>query len=359
MNTTQEVSKIDFRPTSPREYRPEIGLIACGEITKIHCEAYRRAGYAVTGLCDIRIEKAKNRQRDFFPSAIITTDVDDLLSNPNIEVVDIAAHPEVRAELIERALLAGKHVLSQKPFVTDLEVGWKLIHLAERLGRVLAVNQNARWAPHFRFMINAIQAGHLGEVNDVSFSVHWDHNWIVDTPFNLMPHAVLYDFAIHWFDLLGGLLPGKVPQAVFASTSRAYAQMAKPPLLAQAVVQYGGSQASLVFNGNVKVGKKDRTFIHGTRGTLLSEGEGLEKQQVCLSTQEGEFFPLLQGSWIPDGFHGTMGELLTAIYEGRQPENSARNNMQSLALCLASTKSADSGTVQPCALGDVAPEPGS
>jgi len=46
---------------------------------------------------------------------------------------------------------------------------------------------------------------------------------------------------------------------------------------------------------------------------------------------------------MPDGFRGTMGELLCAIEEDREPRNSARNNLQSLALCFAALASADSG----------------
>ena len=71
-----------------------------------------------------------------------------LLRDPGIEVVDITTHPDVRVGLMRRALNAGKHVLSQKPFVEDLAVGQALVALAEAKGVKLAVNQNGRWAPH-------------------------------------------------------------------------------------------------------------------------------------------------------------------------------------------------------------------
>jgi hypothetical protein len=50
----------------------------------------------------------------------------------------------------------------------------------------------------------------------------------------------------------------------------------------------------------------------------------------------------LGGSWFRDGFHGTMAELLCAIEEKRQPYNSARDNLESLAMCFAAVASADS-----------------
>jgi predicted dehydrogenase len=54
---------------------------------------------------------------------------------------------------------------------------------------------------------------------------------------------------------------------------------------------------------------------------------------------------------MPDGMGGTMGELLCAIEEGREPGHSARNNLKSLELCFAALASADSG--QPVRVGDV------
>ena len=53
--------------------------------------------------------------------------------------------------------------------------------------------------------------------------------------------------------------------------------------------------------------------------------------------------PRLKGAWFPDGFHGTMAELLSAIDEKREPANSARSNLPSLALCFAAVASAERG----------------
>jgi uncharacterized membrane protein len=70
-----------------------------------------------------------------------------------------------------------------------------------------------------------------------------------------------------------------------------------------------------------------------------------------LSTEHGEWHPTLEGQWFDDGFHGAMGELLRAIEEDRDPENSARGNLRSLALCFAAIHSAE--THQPVVPGEV------
>ena len=59
----------------------------------------------------------------------------------------------------------------------------------------------------------------------------------------------------------------------------------------------------------------------------------------------------LEGCWFDSGFQGTMGELLCAIEEDREPSHSARNNLRSLELCFAALQSAETG--QPVEPGSV------
>ena len=84
-----------------------------------------------------------------------------------------------------------------------------------------------------------------------------------------------------------------------------------------------------------------RGYVAGSRGTALSTGPDLKRQTITLYTSEGHATPKLHGCWFPDGFHGTMGELLSAIEEDREPTHSARNNLRTLELCFAAVASAE------------------
>jgi len=344
--SSQVMNEIDapdlpYLPALPKTYRPAIGLIGCGGITPYHLEAYKTCGYDVVALCDIDEAKANERREAFYPDATIHKDYKQLLAQDDIEVVDIATHAEIRAPMIEDALNAGKHVLSQKPFVLDLDVGRHLADLADEDGLKLAVNQNGRWAPHFSYIRNAIAAGLIGEVTAAHLAVHWDHSWTLGTPFDEIPHMILYDFAIHWFDILTCFMGDREPQRVYASEARAAGQENKSPMLGQALVAYDGAQASLVFDANTKFGAVDETYIVGSKGTITSTGSDLSGQSVTLYKTEGYAKPELKGEWFKNGFQGTMAELLCAVEDNREPFNSARNNLRSLALCFAALASAD------------------
>jgi predicted dehydrogenase len=335
---------LDFRP--PRPAGPEllpIGLIGCGGISQSHLQAYRNGGFRVTALCDHTHAKAEARRKEFYPEAVVVDEAIDLLRRDDVAVVDLTTHPRSRPALIEAALRAGKHVLSQKPFVEELETGRRLVELADGLGRKLAVNQNGRWAPHFAYIREAIRAGLIGEVASVDFHLQWDHHWIVGTAFEDLPHLVLSDFAIHWFDLVTLFFSGRRARRVYAAAAHAPGQRARPPFLAHAAVELERGQATLSFHAGCVFGQEDRTSVAGSLGTIRSIGPSLTEQQVRLHTAAGVATPALEGSWFPDGFQGAMGELLCAIEQDRAPLNSARENLQSLALAFAALRSAECG----------------
>ena len=347
---------LPYRPCRPRSYDPGIGLIGCGGVSAHHLNAYRSAGFRVVALCDRTRAKAEQRRREFYPDAVVHPDARALIDDPEVEVVDLTPHPADRVAIIEAAIVAGKHVLSQKPFVLDLADGERLAELAGAAGVRLAVNQNGRWAPHFAYARAAAAAGILGRLSSVDISLHFDHNWTSGTRFERMHHLILFDFAIHWLDILQALA-GTTASRVFASVHRSRTQRVRPPLLAHAVIDYPDLQATLSINGDTRLGQSHRTVIVGDAATLTSEGLGLNQQRVRLHVQEGEAFPDLQGAWFVDGFRGAMAELLCAIEEDREPENAARDNLASLALCFAAIASADRG--EPVAPGAVRTLPAS
>lgn len=344
--TVLPAPELVYQPQLPKRYHPPIGLIGCGGISASHLTAYRAAKLNIVALCDLIPERAEKRREEFFPDAVTYTDYRELLKRDDIEVVDIATHPQDREYLIPAALQAGKHVLSQKPYVLDLDKGLRFADLADKMGVTLAVNQNGRWAPYVSYTRQAINKGLLGDTFIAHLACTWNHQWIKDTPFNRVHHIVLYDFAIHWFDMLRCYLPGKTAQRVSASLTYAPGQTAKPPLLGQALVEFDGGQATLTFDAAVPFGETESLIVAGTKGTMVGYGRNCAINHLKLSTGKGEAQIDLQGKWFTDGFAGSMGELLCAIEKHRAPINNARDNVNSLAICFAGVVSAETGKPQ-------------
>jgi predicted dehydrogenase len=344
------------RPAFPPGRGPGIGIIGCGNIVKLaHLPAYTAYDVDVVGVYDASPEAIDGIQSRFPVVRRVFESVDDLLAEPQIEIVDIATHPPVRRGLIEQAIDAGKHVLSQKPFAMDVRAARELVERADRRGVRLAVNQNGRWAPPWRIATLLVEQGQVGEVCAVTHLFEHDFEWTAGTQYDEMKHFVLYDFAVHWIDITRCWLDEKIVAAISA---REYRTPAQPPGQhapwgALVVVEYTDGSSGVIRSVGVGTERPgDPFWIHGTEGTIrgsVRKGTDfveLERRGVAQRYS-------LEGQWMPDGFAGTLGELCSAIAEDREPFNSGRHNLLSLAMTLAACRSADEGG-RPVALAEVA-----
>ncbi len=335
--------QLPYLPAKVEPFPGAIGLIACGEITKEHLTAYRSLGFPVACLCDPNLEKAISRQQEFFPAAAVTDDYQALLARPDITIVDIATHTDVRSQIVQQSLLAGKHTLSQKPFVEELAQGRALAELARQNSVKLAVNQNARWAPHFSYMRQAVSSGLLGRLSAIRFNIHWDHTWTRGTKFEKIHHLLLYDFAIHWFDLMICLMSERPWQSVYATVRKSQTQEMAPPMIAQVVVDFADAQASLCLDAATPRLPLNQTYLAGSEGSIFCTGPDYSVQDLVIEVESGKHQVPLKGFWFPDGFGGSMAELAASILENRQPTHNALNNLASLELCFAAIESAETG----------------
>ena len=107
-----------------------------------------------------------------FPETRVYRDAEALIADPAIDLVVIATPNETHAPLARAALAAGKHVVIDKPFVTDLDDGAALIVLAREQRRVLSVFHNRRWDGDFLTVRRLLGEGRLGEIGLAEFC--WD-----------------------------------------------------------------------------------------------------------------------------------------------------------------------------------------
>ena len=191
---------IDYKPSFPEDYRPGIGIVGCGGIVRSsHLPSYTRYGQRVVGVYDVRPEATAGIREEYGVEVFV--DLAELLRHPDVEIVDIATHPDVRPALIREALAAGKHVLAQKPLAEDLHTAGQLVDEAEQLGLRLAVNQNGRWAPAWRVATLLVEQGAVGDVIAVTHLYDHHYGFTLGTVFDRIEHLVLYDYSVHWFDI--------------------------------------------------------------------------------------------------------------------------------------------------------------
>ncbi len=338
----------DYRPQVPA--RPlNVGLIGAGGIARTaHLPAYASWGIPVVAIAS----RTSSGARELAARAGVETAHDtvaELLADPRVDVVDIATGPDGRLDLVSDAIAAGKHVLAQKPLSIDaaeLPRLERLLATARDRGIRVAVNQNARWAPAWRLATLLVRRGDIGQVVGVTHLHDKPLPPLAGTAFDDVPHMLLSDYLVHWIDITRCWLEGAEVLTVAAQDSRVPGQPAQAhnPWHAsvQVAVSSGGS-ASIRVVGDARARAGGCPFwIHGTEGTIrgsvLLGSDFVELERG----EERTRFPL-EGQWFTDGFAGTMGELMTAIVDGREPENSAEHVLATVRLGLAAVDSAESG----------------
>lgn len=355
---TRAEHDLEYRPSFPAGYRPGIGIVGCGAIVRSsHLPSYASYGQRVVGVYDVRPEATVGVREEYGVETVFD-ELGELLGHPDIEIVDIATHPDVRPALIRDALAAGKHVLAQKPLSADLATARALVHEAEQLGLTLAVNQNGRWAPAWRVATLLVQQGAVGDVVAVTHLYDHDYSFTLGTVFDEIEHLVLFDYSMHWFDITRCWFEDKTPISVRALEYRVPNQPSEStaPWGTWATIEHEDGANGLIRGiGGATTPRPSKPFwIHGTEGTIrghvLGSGKRPGSERVELERDGTRTQFELEGTWNSQGFGGALGELVSAIAEGREPYNSARHNLLSLELTLAACRSAEDDG-KPIAIG--------
>lgn len=106
------------------------------------------------------------------PQAIVAQDADTAMTDAAIDLVVIATPNKTHVALARDALMAGKHVVVDKPFALDPEEGAELIALARARGQMLTVFHNRRWDGDFLTVAKIIESHRLGEI--ALAELRWD-----------------------------------------------------------------------------------------------------------------------------------------------------------------------------------------
>jgi predicted dehydrogenase len=142
-----------------------VALIGCGSVSNRYLpQLLSSKMIEVVALCDIKYERAEAQNKTYNVNAATYPHIDALLKGVPFDMMVTTTDMQVHGELNKKALLAGKHVWSEKPMANTYAEGKALLDLANskklRLwGAPAVVN-----SPQFAFMSKCIQEGKLGRV---------------------------------------------------------------------------------------------------------------------------------------------------------------------------------------------------
>lgn len=258
-----------------------------------------------------RSPKANDSAPADYPALKHYTNSDALIADPDVDVVVVTTPPDNHFDLTKKALEAGKHVLTEKPFVPTSAEAQKLADIAKQTGKLICVYQNRRWDADFLLAKHLIQQGKLGRI--VEYNTHFDR-YRADAPTNWKGQlgvsgggSALFDLGTHLIDqayVLFGL-----PQSVrgrLLNQREGRAEFETPDAVSAQLFYDNG----LLVNVNISALSAEvnqlRYWIRGTKGSF---------RKFHLDPQEDQ---LRAGGKPTDagyGIESTANSTLTAVDE--------------------------------------------
>ena len=265
------------------------GIIGLG-VGEQHIAGYRaHPGCEVVALCDIdaqRLEEVGERHG----VAWRTTDPQELLTSPDIDVVSVASYDDAHFEQLRAALSSGKHVFAEKPLVLYEEEARELRALLDANPQlVLSSNVPLRESPRFLDLRERVRAGELGEL----FHVEGDYDYgrrhkLTDGWRGRIPYySVVLGGAIHVIDLLlwiTGRPVVEVTSAIGNGIATRGTQFEHDDFVIATLRFEGGMTGKVTANlgcvsphfHHIKLYGTDATFINGLPDAVIHRPDGSE-----------------------------------------------------------------------------------
>jgi predicted dehydrogenase len=345
-------------------------IVGTGFIGPAHLEALRRLPYVeVTALVEVNQELADEKAKLLgIPNAYT---FDDMLKQSDIDVVHICTPNFLHFAQAKAVLLAGKHVICEKPLAVKIDEAEELVALAAEKGLVNAVHFNLRYYPMVRQMKTMREKGELGEVYSVmgSYLQDWlffktDYNWRLE-PDQSGGSRAIADIGSHLLDMTEYVTGLKIT-AVMADFSTVHKTRLKPlkaietftgktldaadykeyPVTSEdyatVLLRFDNGRTGSITVSQVNAGRKNRlnVEISGSKsnfefntecpnelwiGKRETANSVLMKDPALLHPEASALvsFPGGHNEGFPDTSKQMFKEVYAAIREGKQPEKAS------------------------------------
>lgn len=149
------------------------------------------------------LERNKKQAENDYPGVKSYDSFDELIADPEIELVIVNTPNFTHAEYTRKCLIAGKHVLVEKPFTATSAEAKELFELARSVGKKIFIYHNRRWDSDCTSIQKVVESGQLGQITEVHYRYDRYRKAIGPKKFKEEPQpasGLLYDLGPHLLD---------------------------------------------------------------------------------------------------------------------------------------------------------------
>jgi predicted dehydrogenase len=346
-----------------------IGIIGCGNISTTYFTlAPLFKGLDIRACADVNMAAATARAAEYGAEA---QSVEDLLANPAVDVVINLTIPDAHFGVSKAALLAGKHVWSEKPLVLTLAEGLELRDLAAARGLRVGCAPDTFLGGSHQFARALIEEGRLGRIVAGSAAVmsHGMEHWHPNPDFFFLPGGgPMLDLGPYYIanliNLIGpvrrvaALANASSPTRTISSQPRAGETIpVKTPTNIHALLEFhNGATVNLSTSWDVWAHRRANMELYGEEGSIFLPDPNFFGGRVDLAGRDAVIAEA--ALWdhpfgVPNQTHGTepranyrsagLADMAAALIDGRDHRCSLDRTLHGVEVMLAVLQSGDTG----------------
>ncbi|HVE49685.1 MAG TPA: Gfo/Idh/MocA family oxidoreductase [Casimicrobiaceae bacterium] len=280
-----------------------VGIIGLGFGTQVYVPAFRSEGWNVAAICSRTSAKASEAAAKH-GIGDVHTDPMEMIARDDLDAIAIATPPNSHASLSVAALVAGKHVLCEKPFALDANEAMRMRDAADASGRTAMVGHEFRHTPQRGYVKELLDQGYIGKFSICTIELFLDR-YVTREPRPLAWMAYradgggllgalgshYVDALRHWFGdvaSVNGKLVNLRPDVKDEKTNTIV--KAETDDTFQFTLEFAnGGLATMIASFATTPARGARIVVMGERGTLIAEQPGPNPMEdgVVIGSRDG------------------------------------------------------------------------
>jgi predicted dehydrogenase len=245
-----------------------IGYGGAFNMGRHHAQSMMNVGFEFVAACDLDPARMEQAKQDF-PHIRTYTSVEELLAQPDIDLVTVITPHNTHASLAMQVLEAGKHCILEKPMCIREADAISLIQKARQSNLMLSVFHNRRWDAWYLTLKDLIARDLLGDIFHVEVFFggfnHPGHWWRSNKEIS---GGAFYDWGAHILDWVLGFMPGKITSVRGVVHKRLWHDVTNEDQVDSFIHFDNGALAHIQMSSIARAGKPTVRIL-GTKGAVV------------------------------------------------------------------------------------------
>jgi len=320
-----------------------VGVIGAGRIGKIHIKnlLFKIPGVNLKIVADINISDNLKQWVKEIGAIKLTSDVNEIFNDPEIEIVLICSPTDTHAEFIQNAARAKKQIFCEKPIDTDVKRIKETLSVVKEMGVKLMVGFNRRYDRNFMRCYESVASGQIGEPQIVKITSRDPAPPPID--YIKGSGGIFLDMTIHDWDMARFQVGSEVEEVYATGAVLIDPEIGKTGDIdtAVAVLKFKNGAIGVIDNSRQAVyGYDQRVEVFGSKGCVVADNEATNTVRIytaeCTNIDKIPYF--FMERYI-ESYSAELKRFFECLSKNIEPKPNGEDGLQNVLVALAAQKS--------------------